>query len=135
MKQKLIALTAACALSLGTIAVVNAGNPANAEGGRHRHGEKGRHHWEGHHLENLGEDLNLSADQQAKVQPIVDQAKPQIRAIHEDAMQKTKVVMDNTMTQIRPLLTPAQQKKFDAMQKAHEDLRAARKALHDAKKQ
>lgn len=127
MKQKLIALTTACALSLGTTAVVNAGG--------HRHGGKGRHHGEGYHLENLERDLNLSADQKAKVQPIVDQAKPQIRAIHEDAMQKTKAVMDSTMSQIRPLLTAEQQKKFDALQKAQEDLRAARRALRDVKQQ
>jgi Spy/CpxP family protein refolding chaperone len=130
MKQKLIALTTACALSLGTIALVNAEGP-----GGPRHGGKSRHHWDGHHLDGLTEDLNLSADQKAKVQPIIDQTKPQIRSIHEDARQKTKAVMDNTMAQIRPLLTAEQQKKFDALQKAHEGLRAARKAMRDVKRQ
>jgi Spy/CpxP family protein refolding chaperone len=86
-------------------------------------------------FDRLDDDLNLTADQKAKVQPIVDQAKPQIRAIHEEAMQKTKTVMDNTMAQIRPLLTPDQQQKLDAMQKAHQDMRDARKEMRDARGQ
>ena len=130
MKTKLIALTGALVLSLVPLAIVNAEDQPGP--GRHRHGEHGKHHMM---LERLGEDLNLSADQKAKVQPIVDQARPQIRAIHEEAMQKTKAIMDSTMTQIRPLLTPEQQQKLDAMQKAHEDMRNARKEMHDARGQ
>lgn len=84
-------------------------------------------------LERLGEDLNLTADQKAKVQPIVDQARPQIRAIHEEAMQKTKAIMDNTMTQIRPLLTPEQQQKLDAMKTAHEHMASAREEMREAR--
>ena len=82
-------------------------------GGRHGHGGPGGP------LENLTETLNLTPDQKAKIQPIVDQAKPQIAAIHQEAMQKTKAVMDNAMAQIRPLLTPDQQKKADDMREAH----------------
>jgi len=48
---------------------------------------------------------SISSDQEAKVQPLIDQARPQIIAIHKDAMQKTQAVIDNTMSQIRPLLT------------------------------
>jgi hypothetical protein len=36
------------------------------------------------------------------------------------------------VSQIRPLLTPEQQKKFDAIQKAHEDMMNAHKALQEA---
>jgi Spy/CpxP family protein refolding chaperone len=43
--------------------------------------------------------------------------------------------MDKTMSQIRPLLTPEQQQKLDNMRKAHEDMRNARKELHDATKE
>ena len=76
--------------------------------------------------------LNLTPDQKTKVQPIIDQAKPQIIAIHKDAMQKTQAIMASTMSQIRPLLTPEQQTKFDALQKAHQDMRTAEQKLHDA---
>ena len=50
-----------------------------------------------------------------QVQPIVDQARPQIEAIHREAMEKTKQVMDNAMAQIRPILTSDQQTKLDQM--------------------
>jgi Spy/CpxP family protein refolding chaperone len=130
MKTKLIALTGALALSLVPLTIVNA-QDQHPGPGKHRHGGPGK----GHHvmLERLGEDLNLTADQKAKVQPIVDQARPQIRAIHEEAMQKTKAIMDNTMTQIRPLLTPEQQQKLDAMKTAHEHMANAREEMREAR--
>lgn len=118
----------ALVLSLVTLAIVNAEDQPGS--GRHHFREHGKHHMM---LERVSEDLNLTADQKTKVQPIVDQARPQIRAIREEATQKTKAIMDNTMTQIRPLLTPEQQQKLDAMQKAHEDMRNARKAMRDAR--
>ncbi len=62
----------------------------------------------------MTENLNLTPDQKAKVQPIIDQATPQIESIRREAMQKTKAVMDNALAQIRPLLTPEQQKQLDA---------------------
>ena len=116
MKQNLIAIAAAAAIGFGGF------GSALAKTGptRHRVG-----------LEQLTKSLDLTPEQQAKVQPILDQARPQIVAIHEDAAAKTKTVITNTVAQIRPLLTPEQQKKLDAQQKAHEDLRNARKELHD----
>ena len=72
------------------------------------------------------------ADQEAKVQPILDQAKPQIVAIHQEAMQKMHTVMNSTLSQIRPMLTADQQSKLDAIEKAHQDMLNARKQLHDA---
>ena len=83
-------------------------------------------------LQRLTEKLDLTSDQQTKVQPILDQAKPQFAAIHQEAMQKTKAVMDSTLSQIRPLLTPDQQKKLDDIQKAHQDMMNAHKELRDA---
>ena len=88
----------------------------------------------GNPLEHLSETLNLTPDQKAKVQPIVDQAKPQIAAIHQEAMEKMRAIMENAGNQIRPLLTPQQQEKFDAMKKAHEDMRKAMQDMHDAEK-
>lgn len=131
MKRKLIALTTAFVLSFGTQVIVNAEEPAGPE--KHRHGERGWRH--GNPLERLSEDLNLSGDQKVKVQPIIDQAKPQIRAIHEEAMQKAKAVMDNTMAQIRPLLTPQQQQQLDAKRKAREDMRNASRETEEARDQ
>jgi Spy/CpxP family protein refolding chaperone len=104
MKRNFLTLTAAGLIALGGFAFVQA---------QGRHGGGARGHW----LEQLTEGLNLTPDQQAKVQPIIDQAHPQIVAIHREAMQKMKAVVDNTASQIRPLLTPEQQKKLDDNQK------------------
>jgi Spy/CpxP family protein refolding chaperone len=126
MKRNLFVIVAAGAIAFGGFAVAQAEDGPGGKGGWHRHGNP---------LEHMTETLKLTPDQQTKVQPILDQAKPQIVAIHQEAMQKTKAVMDKTMSQIRPLLTPEQQQKLDAMHKAHEDMRNARKELHDARKE
>src|SRR5881409_2532619 len=123
MKRNLLTLAAAGAIALGGFAVVQA-QPG--------HGGGGQWHGHGFGLEGLVNKLNLTSDQQAKVQPIIDQAKPQIVAIHQEAMQKMKAVMDSTLSQIRPLLNDDQQKKLDAIQKAHQDMMNARKELHNA---
>jgi periplasmic protein CpxP/Spy len=123
MKRNLLTLIAVGAIALGGFAI------AQAEGG------PGRWHGQGLSLQHLTKTLNLTSDQQAKVQPILNQAKPQIIAIHKDAMQKTQAVMATTMSQIRPLLTPEQQTKFDAVQKARQDMRDAQQELHNAMKE
>lgn len=123
-KRNLITLAAIGAIALGGFAFAA---PHGGPGGRHGG-------WRGHGfaLEHLTKSLNLTPDQQSKVQPLIDQARPQIVAIHKDAMQKTHAIIDNTMSQIRPMLTPDQQKKLDAVQKAHQDMRNAMKELHAA---
>ena len=123
MKRNVLTLVAAGAIALGGFAIVQ------AQPGAHGGGD-----WHGHAfgLRGMTEKLDLSADQQAKVQPILDQAKPQIQAIHLEAMQKMHTVMESTVSQIRPLLNADQQKKLDAIQKAHQDMLNAKKELHDA---
>ena len=108
MKRNVLTLVAAGAIALGGFVVVQA-QPGPGGGGC----------WHGHGfgLQRITEKLNLTSDQQTKVQPIIDGAKPQIAAIHQEAMQKMKTVMDSAVSQIRPLLTPDQQKKLDDIQK------------------
>ena len=123
MKRNLLALLTASAIALGGFVALQA-----------QPGPGGHGRWHGREfgLEGITEKLNLTSDQQTKVQPILDAAKPQIRAIHQEAMQKMKTVMDNTLSQIRPLLTADQQQKLEAIEKAHQDMMNAHKALHDA---
>jgi Spy/CpxP family protein refolding chaperone len=121
MKRNLLALAAAGAIALGGFVVVQAQPGPGGAGHGHAFGLKG-----------ITEKLDLTADQQTKVQPILDQAKPQIAAIHQEAMQKMHTVMNSTLSQIRPILTADQQKKLDAIEKAHQDMMNARKQLHDA---
>jgi Spy/CpxP family protein refolding chaperone len=118
MKRNLLALAAAGAIALGGFVM----NQAQA----------GHGHSHAFGLRGLTEKLNLTADQETKVQPILDQAKPQISAIHREAMQKMHTVMNSTLSQIRPLLNADQQSKLDAIEKAHQDMLNAKKQLHDA---
>ena len=122
MKRNLLTVVAAGAIALGGFVVVQA-QPGSGGPGGHGHAFG---------LQRITEKLNLTSDQQTKVQPIVDAAKPQIAAIHQEAMQKMKTVMDSTLSQIRPLLNPDQQKKLDDIQKAHQDMMNAHKELHNA---
>jgi Spy/CpxP family protein refolding chaperone len=121
MKRNALTLAVAGAIALSGFAVVQAGA-----------GHGGRWHGHGSGLERLTEKLDLTADQQAKAQPIIEAAKPQIIAIHQEAKEKSKAVMDNAISQIRPLLTAEQQKKLDEIQKAHQDMMKAHKELRDA---
>lgn len=132
MTRKLITLMAAAAVSLGGLAFLQA-----KEQGEHKHehhGPKMHHRMMGNPLEHLSKDLELTDAQKTQVQPIIDQAKPQIEAIHKEAMEKTHAIMESTAAQIRPLLTPQQQQKYDAMKKAHEEMRKAKEQMHEAKK-
>jgi Spy/CpxP family protein refolding chaperone len=126
MKRNLLAVAAAGAIALGGFALVQAqpgsGGPCGAGPG----------HGHAFGLQGITSKLNLTADQQAKVQPILDAAKPQIVAIHKEAMQKMQTVMASTVSQIRPLLTSDQQTKLDAIQKAHQDMMNAHKELQNA---
>jgi Spy/CpxP family protein refolding chaperone len=119
MKRNFLTFAAAGLIVLGGFAAVQAQ-------GRHGGGARGRG------VEQLTEGLNLTPDQQAKVQPIINQAQPQIAAIHREATQKMKAVMASTASQIRPLLTPEQQKKLDENQKSRQGKMRARKAPRDA---
>ena len=131
MTRKLITLLAAGALTLGGLIYVHAGEP----GMKHDHAGPGPHHlMMGNPLDHLSKDLELTDEQKAKLQPIIDQTKPQIQAIHQEAMQKMHALLENAGNQIRPLLTPQQQQKFDAMKKAHEDVHKAMQEMHDAEK-
>jgi len=100
MKVKLITLSAISALSLGSFAFA-------------QHPKDGNRHSV---LEQTTERLNLTPEQKAKVQPIIDQTNPQIQTIRRDAMQKIKTLVDNAMAQIRPMLTAEQQKILDEPQ-------------------
>src|SRR5215204_6842797 len=86
MKAKLIAVTIAGALTLGTLAAY-AHDPGHGPRMFRHCGFGG-----GNAVEHLTKELDLTPEQQAQLAPIVEQAKPQIKAIHEEAMQKTRAV-------------------------------------------
>src|SRR4030095_7055551 len=116
MKRNFLTLAAAGLIILGGFGAVQAQ-------GHHGGGARG------HGLEQLTEGLNLTPDQRAKVQPIINQAQPQIAEIRREAAQKMKAVIASTASQIRPLLTPEQQKKLD--ENAHQGRMKGHKGPRD----
>lgn len=131
MKPRLITLIATSAAMLATISIGYAQEPAEKEAG----GNRPRHLKWGHSLEHMTKTLDLTPEQQAKIRPILEQAKPQIAAARQESRQKMKTIRDNIRSQIRPLLTQPQQQKWDAIQKARDDMRKAREALREAAKE
>lgn len=129
MKRKLITLTTAAALAIGAAVTMNAHPP----GGHGGHGGHRKMFRMGMAMEHLTKELELTEAQKAQVQPIVDQAKPQMQQIHREAMEKSTAVMETAAAQIRPLLTAEQQQKFDAIRAAHEKMREGMRELHEAK--
>ena len=124
MKRNILTFVAAGAIALGGFAVVQA-----------QPGARGGGHGCAFGLRGITKQLDLTSEQQTKVQPILDAAKPQLAAIHQEAAQKAKAVIANSLSQIRPLLTADQQNKLDAIQKAHQDMMNAHKELRDAMQQ
>jgi Spy/CpxP family protein refolding chaperone len=116
MKIRLLTLTAACAAALATTSIASPQDPAAKD----CNGNGSRHHQWGDGLAHMTKVFDLTAEQQAKISPILEQAKPQIAAARQEARQAMKAIHDNTRSQIRPLLTAAQQTQLDAIQKAHD---------------
>jgi Spy/CpxP family protein refolding chaperone len=75
-----------------------------------------RSHW----LMHLNERLSLTPDQQAKIQPIVDDAGNQIQALHRDEVDRLSKIMQTANDKIAGLLTPAQQAELKTMETERE---------------
>ena len=133
MRRRIISITTAVGLALASLVYLQAKEP-DAPGPKAEHGPGPHHMMMGNPFDHLTKDLNLTDDQKSKVQPIIDQTKPQMAAIHREAMEKMHVLLESAGAQIRPLLTPEQQVKFDAMKKAHDDMRKAMEEMHAAEK-
>jgi Spy/CpxP family protein refolding chaperone len=69
-----------------------------------------------HLLERLNKKLDLTADQQAKIDPIISDAVSQAQKLHHDEMAHMRDIMETANRQISTLLTPDQQTKLQALQ-------------------
>ncbi len=111
----ILALSAAAALGIaGLVAAQGHGGPCGPMG----HGRGGSP------LEHLSRVLGLTDAQKTQIQPIVDAAKPQFHAIHQDAHAKVKALMAETITKVTPYLTPDQQQELVVIRR-HMDRRVA----------
>jgi len=61
--------------------------------------------------------LNLTADQQAKIEPILADAGNQLQSLHRDEVEKVSQIMEKTNSQIAAILTPDQQAELQKMEK------------------
>jgi periplasmic protein CpxP/Spy len=77
-------------------------------------------------LEHMSKELSLTDDQKTKIKPILEDQSKQMQelrqntsASQEDRRAKMKQIHENTMSQLRPILTSDQQKKLDEMMSHH----------------
>lgn len=93
--------------------------------------ERGRRHFDpARRAAMLGKHLNLTSDQQGKVLDILKSEQSQMETLRsdtslsrEDRHSKMMDIHKTSNDQIRALLTPDQQKKFDEIQSRHEHWR------------
>ena len=79
-------------------------------------------------LKHLTQQLSLTADQQAKLKPILTDQQAQMEKLHsdsslarEDRFSKMQELRQNSDTQIKSVLTDDQQKSFDKMREEQKD--------------
>ena len=65
----------------------------------------------------IGEDLGLSAEQRASLDRILDEKHRQMSALLAPVRPQMDSISEVTRTQIRAILTPAQQAEFDTFQR------------------
>lgn len=131
LKQRFLIMLAAGAISLGSMLAVAQDNPQPSnENPPAAHGNGG---WEHHgapdperRTQMLTRQLKLTSDQQAKVLSILQTAKTQMETVkqdtsasQEDRHSKMMEIHTTANSQIRELLGPTQQRKFDEMQARH----------------
>ena len=81
-------------------------------------------------LKNLTERVGLTDDQQAKIKPILEDARAQMQKVmqddsmsREDKMAKGRSMREATNSKIREVLNDDQKKKFDDLQKEMQERR------------
>jgi protein CpxP len=126
-----VAILLAVALPLTMVAQSDAppAQPQGQMGDHHDHmGRMGGPPSPQQHLDHLSRFLNLTDDQKAKVLPILQSESTAMQGLHQDTSlspqdrhTKMRSIHENTMSQIRPVLTADQQAKLDSM-KQHEGM-------------
>ena len=74
-------------------------------------------------LQHMTRQLDLTPEQQQKIKPILEQESQQMASLHQDntlsqqdRRNKFQQIRQNTDEQIKPILTPAQQEKYEMME-------------------
>jgi Spy/CpxP family protein refolding chaperone len=112
------ALVVAIALSGGTLqAQMQDQAPGPGPGGMRGHPPSSEER-----LQRLTQQLNLTSEQQQQIKPILENEVSQMQSAHQDnslsqqdRMAKMQQIQHSAATQIKPILNPEQQTKFDQM--------------------
>jgi Spy/CpxP family protein refolding chaperone len=80
----------------------------------------------------FAEALQLTDEQKAKAKELLEAAQPKIEAIREEQRAKIKAVVDDSLKELRPMLSPQQQAVFDDLQKLQADKAALKNAQRPA---
>lgn len=130
IKQCLLVLVAAGAISIAAPFAAAQDSPSNEPQAQPSQGQGGWHHGPqdpAQRTKELTKHLNLTADQQTKVQDIFTSEKSQMESLHQDSSlsqqdrrAKMMDIHNTTNTQVRALLDSTQQKKWDEMQAKRE---------------
>jgi Spy/CpxP family protein refolding chaperone len=130
MKQCLLVLVAAGAISIAAPFAAAQDSQSNDQQAPPSQGQGGWHHGPqdpAQRTKELTKHLNLTSDQQTKVQEIFTSEKSQVENLHQDSSlsqqdrrAKMMDIRNNTNSQVRALLDPTQQKKWDEMQAKRE---------------
>jgi Spy/CpxP family protein refolding chaperone len=73
-------------------------------------------------MAHLTERLNLTADQQTKIEPILADAAAKIQALHRTEVEQGSQIFKSANSQISALLTPAQQVELQKMETEREKM-------------
>jgi Spy/CpxP family protein refolding chaperone len=79
--------------------------PGESRGGKHNRG---------HMFEKIQRELELDERQSAEVRKILDETRNEYRALRTEARPRFDAIRQSARTRIRALLTPEQQRRFDA---------------------
>ncbi len=127
----------ACMLAAAVTALVGFGQLAMAEMGPGKMGGPGAGRQGpppvAERLQRMGQRLQLTDEQKAKIKPLLEDEVAQAKAIHEDSslsrpqkMEKIEQLRNTTHDKIKPILTPEQQKKLEEMQEKAKERREKR---------
>jgi hypothetical protein len=78
-----------------------------------------------HIMKHLQTRLNLTPDQSAQIQPIVDNVATELGDVRGEISQRVNKIFDDSYAKVSAILTPDQRKELDKMEKERRDMMQA----------
>ena len=134
MRKRMCSLALSALFGLGVAVAAPLGQDQSAQGSQ----QAERHHADpNQQLSRLSKKLNLTADQQNQILPVLTARQQQMQSIwsdnslsREDRQAKMRAVREDSNTKIRAVLTDSQKQTYDQMQ---QQMREREKQHHDQK--